>query len=184
MGLHVMLDIETMGTGPRAPILSIGAVKFDEHKVVGEFHTGVILNSNDKYNREHNSDTILWWLHNDRQPAREAYEKLDKVSLFTALTQFYEFCIVQPEPYMLYDQLEGIWGNGATFDNVIIRSACEDADIKYPVPFWKDKCYRTVKNLRPDIELERVGTHHDALDDARNQAVHLQKIMQALGARL
>jgi inhibitor of KinA sporulation pathway (predicted exonuclease) len=34
--------------------------------------------------------------------------------------------------------------------------------------------------LRPSIKLERVGTHHNALDDAKSQALHLMKILEAL----
>jgi exodeoxyribonuclease VIII len=39
--------------------------------------------------------------------------------------------------------------------------------------FWKDRCYRTIKNCYPDVPFDRRGTHHNALDDARSQALHL-----------
>jgi exodeoxyribonuclease VIII len=50
-----------------------------------------------------------------------------------------------------------------------------------PVP-WRyssSRCYRTVKNMRKDIVLERAGTHHNALADAESQAVHLMAILKA-----
>jgi hypothetical protein len=37
-----------------------------------------------------------------------------------------------------------------------------------------------MKNLDPHLKLERAGTHHDALDDAVHQALHLQKISKNL----
>jgi exodeoxyribonuclease VIII len=50
-----------------------------------------------------------------------------------------------------------------------------------PWPFWKDKCYRTVKGIWKDIKLDRVGTHHNALHDAESQAEHLIAINRAAG---
>jgi inhibitor of KinA sporulation pathway (predicted exonuclease) len=35
-----------------------------------------------------------------------------------------------------------------------------------------------VKNLHPEITMNRTGTHHNALDDARNQAQHLIDIFK------
>ena len=54
--------------------------------------------------------------------------------------------------------------------------------VKRPVP-WKwsmNRCYRTVKNLFPDVKMERSGTHHNALDDARDQARHLMRILEEM----
>jgi hypothetical protein len=72
-----------------------------------------------------------------------------------------------------------IWGNGSTFDNVILRSAFAAAGLEYPVRFWADQCYRTKKNEFPTVPLVREGTHHKALDDAISQAKHLQAIWRS-----
>ena len=40
--------------------------------------------------------------------------------------------------------------------------------------------YRTLKNLLPYIEMERVGEHHNALDDAKSQALHAIKLLKEL----
>jgi inhibitor of KinA sporulation pathway (predicted exonuclease) len=34
-----------------------------------------------------------------------------------------------------------------------------------------------LKNLHPQVTIERTGTHHHALDDARYQAMHLMKLL-------
>jgi hypothetical protein len=73
-----------------------------------------------------------------------------------------------------------VWGNGAAFGNVILRSAYAACGLLPPWEFWNDRCYRTLKNLRPDIKLERSGTHHNALDDAITQAEHAVVILSAL----
>lgn len=70
-----------------------------------------------------------------------------------------------------------LWGNGATFDNVVLRNAYAVTDV---VPFWSfrgDRCYRTVRNgLREEgDEIEFSGEPHMALEDARRQALQLIK---------
>jgi hypothetical protein len=174
MSTHIMLDIETFGNGNDAVIASIGAVKFNETEILDEFHVGVKPESCQQLGLVIDASTVMWWLHPDRAPAREALLSLESVDLGSALAGF-SVWMEEPTP---------IWGNGSTFDNVILRSAYRVAGLEYPVGFWMDKCYRTVKGLRPAIELVREGTHHDACDDARCQAKHLQAIVAALGGGL
>ena len=73
-----------------------------------------------------------------------------------------------------------VWGNGATFDNVILSNAYKAAGMEQPWKFWDDRCYRTVKGLLPDIKIERLGTHHNAVYDAMSQARHLQFLFKKL----
>jgi len=80
--------------------------------------------------------------------------------------------------------LDGMWGNGASFDNVILSETYLRLGMKAPWPFWKNKCYRTAKGMYPAVEINRSGTHHNALDDARSQAEHLIAIDAAHGGFL
>jgi exodeoxyribonuclease VIII len=169
-----MLDLETFGNGNDAVIASIGAVKFNETEILDEFHVGVDPASCQALGLKMDASTIIWWLHPDRTEAREQLLALERVDLASALVGFNDW-IGEPLP---------IWGNGSTFDNVILRSAYRAAGIEYPAPFWLDRCYRTVKALAPGIQLVREGTHHDACDDARCQAKHLQAIAAHLGGGL
>jgi exodeoxyribonuclease VIII len=165
-----MLDLETMGDGNRAPILSIGAVKFDADNIFDEFHVGIHLASSMALGLQPSAGTIMWWLHPDRAPARHELLNLEAVDLPEALQGFSQWFGSEEMP---------IWGNGATFDNVILRSSYDACGMSYPVRFWLDSCYRTVKNAAPGIKLVREGTHHNALDDARCQAKHLQAIWRS-----
>ena len=72
-----------------------------------------------------------------------------------------------------------VWGNGAAFDNVILAQAYRRADLTAPWPHWNDRCYRTMKAMRPDVKIERVGVHYNALSDAESQALHLMAILAA-----
>ena len=46
-----------------------------------------------------------------------------------------------------------------------------------PWKFWNDRCYRTIKSMHPEVPMPRTGTHHNALDDAKTQALHLMAIL-------
>jgi exodeoxyribonuclease VIII len=76
-----------------------------------------------------------------------------------------------------------LWGNGANFDNVILVNAYRRTGIKAPWQFYNDRCYRTIKSMFKRIEMERSGTHHNALDDAKSQADHLVRILTTIGGR-
>lgn len=166
---HIMLDLETLGTKNNAMIISIGAVRMTDTEILDNFHVGIEPATCAPFDLKIEGDTVKWWLHPDREPAREAWLALEKVDITSALLGFGVWATEK-------GSAPTIWGNGATFDNVMLRHACEVVGIDYPTPFYKDACYRTVKNMAPFITLERLGTHHDAVDDARSQAAHLQKI--------
>lgn len=176
MSDHVMIDIETMGKGGNAAILSIGAVKFNPLNV-GEpiedrFQVGVTMESCVRHGLTLDASTVEWWLHPDRRPAWDDYLLLQRVDLWEALEGFSRWFGPQSLP---------TWGNGATFDNVILRNAYAATDQECPWKFYDDRCYRTLKNLASEIKIERLGTHHSALDDALSQATHLQQIYTYMG---
>jgi exodeoxyribonuclease VIII len=158
-----MLDIETLGHKPNAYIVAIGAVNFKlKDGIVGEFYRAIKLVPDDRFSID--PQTVGWWL-NQSENARKALFK-DAVHIHEALKDLSEFV----------KNTEGVWGNGATFDNVIIREAYTKVNIKCPWHFKKDKCYRTVINLYPKTPLIREGEHHNALDDAKTQANHMLKL--------
>lgn len=176
--MHVMIDIETMGVGPDAPIVAIGAVGFHSGGLVGGLYYPCDLHSAVQTGAVMDPSTVLWWMKQSDE-ARKLFTDTqnadDLVGLNTALYELRKF-ITDLGP-----DLRGVWGNGATFDNVIVRRAYERLDMTTPWPFWLDRCYRTVKNMFPTIEMEREGTHHNAADDARSQALHLIAINAAHG---
>lgn len=173
--LGIMVDLETLGVGNDALILSIGAVKFNATEIVDGFHVGIDPVSAEFYDRKIDGGTVMWWMQPDRAEARANLLALEKVDMPSALIGFAAW--VGPDSLPL-------WGNGATFDNIILRSSYEACRMEYPVKFYHDRCYRTLKGLVPDIELVREGTHHDALADATSQAKHLLAIVAALGVAL
>lgn len=170
---HIMCDIETLGKGNKAVIASIGMVNFDPftNKIHDSFYVAVDPESCQSLGLTLDASTVMWWMQDERAPARSAMMQESRISLPEAL-------------YGLVDWFgadKPVWGNGATFDNVIMRSAFEACGIDVPWMFWNDRCYRTLKNTAPHIKLERIGTYHNALDDALSQAKHMQQVVKYLG---
>lgn len=174
MATHVMIDLETLGTSPGSVIWSIGAVKFDPlaTDLIDTFH--VVVDVRDAVARGFNIDagTMLWWMDPSRTAPRDALLAVDPIDAFSALHGFAQWFGTETMP---------VWGNGATFDNVLLRAAMEKVGVECPWRFWQDRCYRTVKSMPGIPDIERLGTHHDALSDAISQARHLQAICKAKG---
>ncbi len=169
---HVMVDIETLGKGNNAVILSIGAVKFDPlgEGVIDSFYVDVDPESCQALGLKLDASTVMWWLAPEREAGRKALVDAKQISLPEALYGFTDW----------FGEDKPVWGNGATFDNVILTSAFQACQIEKPWKFWNDRCYRTLKSLAPHIKLERQGTYHQALDDAISQAKHMQQVVKYL----
>jgi exodeoxyribonuclease VIII len=166
--MHIMLDLETMGTRPDAPIVAIGAVAFNAMGVTDEtFYHVVSLHSAVRSGAVIDPSTVMWWLRQGDSARNALTEAQDEaIELDVALRDFMQFVCAYG------DSLKGVWGNGASFDNVLMHESGKRCRV--PMwEFWKDKCYRTAKGMYPDVGMNRSGTHHNALDDARSQAEHL-----------
>ncbi len=178
---HVMVDIETFGTNNDALILSIGAVKFDpntpanENPIRDKFYVAIDPASAHKFGGVMDPATVLWWMDAERNEARTSLLGSDRVDIVSALEGL---------AMWFGDKSLPLWGNGSTFDNVILRRAYERLGLETPWKFWHDRCYRTVKSLAPTLKLERSGVFHNAVDDAITQALHLHKVACALSITL
>lgn len=176
---HVMLDLETMGNGPTAAIVAIGACVFDPHGVGAggpQFGISVDLDSAMKHGLHVDASTVLWWMRQS-DTARERTFPTDAPALPQAIDLFNLWIREQDSDVV-------VWGNGATFDNVIIRSAFRAVGLEAPWSYKNDRCYRTLVNLLPEHRrptLVPYGMAHYALDDAITQVLHLQKVWKELG---
>jgi hypothetical protein len=169
-----MLDLETWGTGNDAVPVSLGACRFTADEIIDNFHVAIDPGSCVALGLKMDAGTLLWWMDRDRREALDRWLSMGKVDLASALVGFSDWVSIR--------QPVAIWGNGSTFDNIILRSAHAACGLEYPVRFWQDLCYRSMKQ-QTAIPIERSGIHHDALDDAISQARHLQAIWREQGAR-
>lgn len=157
MSFHTMVDLETFATSNNAYIISIGACNFNKEGLCGEFYAN-IHTAYKEADFDISPETVMWWMSQSTE-AKTAL-KADPMKLSNALRLFGEFI----------EGTDGVWGNGSTFDNVILRNAYNKLNMKCPWHFRKDKCFRTVANLYPREDLIPEGTQHNAIDDAKNQA--------------
>ncbi|MEH4964539.1 3'-5' exoribonuclease [Escherichia coli] len=178
---HLMIDLETMGTNTNAPIVVIGAVFFDPQtgEIGPVFY--IVINLTDAMNTGAVPDggTIKWWLKQSSE-ARAAI-LTDQVKLKDALSRFREFINECSD-----EKFVQVWGNGATFDNAILRTSYERLDIPCPWRYHNDRDVRTIVELGKTIDFDArtvipfEGVRHNALDDARHQAKYVSAIWQKL----
>lgn len=184
MFTHLMVDLETMGKKPGAPIVSIGAVFFDPYsgKTGAEFYQVINLESSMSFGARPDASTIFWWLKQSPE-ARSAIVVDDTVGLVEALEQFLDFIA---ESAANGSKTVQLWGNGSSFDCSLLEAAFELADTPFPIPHWNYRDVRTVVELgkavglnsRYDIPFE--GDQHNALADARHQVKYVSAIWQRL----
>lgn len=167
-----MLDLETMGANPNAPIVGIGAVFFDRTgpNLQDKFYSTITLESSMAMGGVIDPQAVIWWM---RQNFEARQQIINATNLLVPV--LLEFAAWVKRPNVV------VWGNGADFDNVILKQAYFNARLELPWGRYASRCYRTLKNLAPQIKIERTGTHHNALDDAISQAAHAATIMRWLG---
>ncbi|MBZ6973280.1 3'-5' exoribonuclease [Klebsiella grimontii] len=182
--VHVMVDLETMGKKHNAPIVAIGAVVFDPATgSIGEsFYKVVCLESSVNWGAVIDPSTVIWWLKQSSE-ARSAIVNDDAIPLQDALLQFREF---------VSDNVAGgskkaqVWGNGASFDNSILRSSYDCIAEDYPWEYWNDRDVRTMVELGqaisfdPKTTIPFEGSRHNALADAIHQARYASAIWQRI----
>ncbi|HDT4450739.1 TPA: 3'-5' exoribonuclease [Escherichia coli] len=175
---HLMIDLETMGKNPDAPIISIGAIFFDPQTgdMGPEFSKTIDLET---AGGVIDRDTIKLWL----KQSREAQSAImtDEIPLDDALLQLREFIDENSGEFFVQ-----VWGNGANFDNTILRRSYERQGIPCPWRYYNDRDVRTIVELGKAIDFDArtaipfEGERHNALDDARYQAKYVSVIWQKL----
>ena len=173
--MNIMLDLETMGNGPDAAIIAIGACKFDITGIQDTYYCVVDLTSSLNAGLKVDGDTILWWLKQSDDARKAIHSPLTSANKITEALETFA-CWVEKNN----QKNPKIWGNGASFDNVILANAYGKVGLETPWKYYNDRCYRTIKAMYPEIKMNRKGTHHNALDDAISQAEHLIKIWEAM----
>ncbi|HGC0701729.1 TPA: 3'-5' exoribonuclease [Escherichia coli] len=178
---HLMIDLETMGKKSNAPIVVIGAVFFDPQtgEIGPTFYIVISLVDAMDTGAVPDGSTIEWWLAQSSE-ARSAI-LVDQVKLVDALIQFREFINEYSD-----EKFVQVWGNGATFDNTILRTSYERLNIPCPWRYYNDRDVRTIVELGKTIGFDArtvipfEGVRHHALDDARHQAKYVTATIQKL----
>jgi len=167
----LMIDIETMGSGNNAAIVSIGAVRFDIRTGdIGAYcHEPVSLVDSVKLGLEMAPDTVLWWLQQSAEAQASWNVKHPKLlaSGLGVLTKLVEMSVNG-------ERTAQVWSNSPSFDCVILRSAYKVCGQPTPWVYRAERCQRTLVQLASDTGFDpkattRKGTAHSALDDCYHQ---------------
>ncbi len=178
---HLMIYLETMSKENNAAIFQIAAAFFDPKSAqIGEtFSMLVSLDSCVEYGLTMDVSTILWWMEQSDDSRYKA--NLPYSSLAPALGSFVDFINRSSS-----DSRVQPWGNGATFDLVILKSAFQACNIHLPWRFYNERDVRTVVELGrmigfdPKKQIQFKGTKHEALDDCLHQIEYVSAIVQRL----
>jgi hypothetical protein len=179
--VHVMLDLETWGTGAGCAIRSVGAVVFcpETGKLGTEFYCNVDDESCVQAGLVKDAGTVAWWARQSKQ----AQDSLltDPIPLVDTLALFTSFWQGIGGEYL--------WSQGANFDEPIMSAAYKAVNKRAPWKFHNSRDTRTAyhfgrrANTFNEFAFKRAGTYHNALDDARHQAMLVHKAVQAVGRR-
>lgn len=184
MSNHAMVDIETMSTEPNAAIVSIGACLFDmynqDQKITDVFNVRISLESNQSLNRDISASTVMWWMRQSKE-AQASLTKEPISNLKHALTQL-RMWLDNASP-----KVTRVWAKDPDFDVVILSNAYKSIGDRWPLQYFMSRSVRTIIEVaypEDDMPDLRVGTHHDAADDAITQALQVRHCWHKLHGTL
>lgn len=179
---HAMIDLETLDTGPRAVIVSIGVAAFDKSGTTGATLRCVLNRKQQKkLGRTESASTLDWWSKQSAEARAVFKEKQEKLAAFFVSMRLF-----------LDDNCPGdrkVWGNGADFDMVLLNTLYADCGVQPPWKFYNHRCFRTLKSILPadyakasaaaDKKLGKI-VRHDALGDAIWQAEVAARLLKRI----
>lgn len=167
---NVMIDLETLGIASDAKIISIGAVVFDVEKDLGDtFYIELDWNCGGQIE----ANTVKFWM---QQASKGNLPPMGNTVLSMALSKFIDYLKTVSENKELI-----VWANGSDFDIPKLYHVFSLCNYAPPWKYNNVRDYRTVSKLFSEYGLkpEKIG-HHNALADAKWQAIHLISILKNL----
>lgn len=158
-----MIDLETLGISPKAPIISIGACFFDTEIRQTYYRILDVEEQITSRKRFADGSTIKWWM--GQEKAAQKVFKEGALPTKQVLTEFRAWIL------QIAKKNAKPWGNGSNFDITLMESIFEDYDLKNP---WSFRNIRDLRTFKSEVYngkgMALEGTAHNALDDAIYQA--------------
>jgi hypothetical protein len=177
------LDLETFGTTATSVIVAIGCAAFRrdwlhfDATACQKFYINV--NAQDCLNLGLTIDgsTLEWWMKQSDE-ARLALFDPRPVPLKTAIEKLTDWVSV------IGGREIPCWTH-ATFDAPIVGNACKaiGRNLHNITSYKMQRDIRTLNDLAGYYEVERAGTHHNAVDDAVFQAEYIWALLNGKGVR-
>jgi hypothetical protein len=171
MTKHLMLDLETLSVAPDAVILTLGAVHFDPYStgIINELYIRINLEDQELLNRSTDPSTLEWWAKQKPEIIEEAFNPDNRIKLVSAVDQFHKFAW----------GCNKFWSHGAVFDLMIMENLYRQLKKPFPWKFWDIRDTRTLFDIGLDPAMPKEAKHN-ALEDARRQAIGVQNVYQQL----
>ena len=180
-------DLETFGKAPGCVIRSLGAVAFDRRDstiepatggYLGYFYAVIDRASCEAVGLIVDPGTEAWWNEPEQALANAALLAEPGQPLPEVLDDFDEW-------YRLWapvaDKADCLWSNGPSFDEAILAAAYAACGREPPWRYNAGRDCRTIYDLAGVKLTHTSGVHHHALDDAREQALLIQRAYRKLG---
>ena len=170
-----MIDLETLDVLPTATILTLGAVKFDpfgdeaSDPKMEKLYLKIDIDSCDKLGATVSPATLDWWSQQSQAAQNDAFDPDGRIDIADAMNQLYKFCW----------GAKRVWSHGAAFDIPICEFYYRKLGKAIPWQFWEARCTRTAFDLGINPNRATV-TAHNALADAVDQAMGVQKVYRTL----
>lgn len=170
----VMIDLETMGTGPNAAVVQIGAIPFNSQTGMVRpdfFLADVDLASSVRLGGLVTEDTRNWWL--DQGGFKHDQHPEDLLGAMTRLGAWMS----------RFPNLQRVWAQGPSFDVAILEGYYQRAGLEAPWAFNAARDTRTVYDLARERGWDKPeGTEakHHALEDCRRQIICLRGALAVL----
>lgn len=181
-----VIDLETLDTEPTAVILSIGIVAFNVHEFDNvetitsqwrerQYYEFPKMQEQIDMGRTISFSTLHWWNEQSALARNEAFKpegnRLHGERIAKNLRNFIESRCLDAKRVRL-------WGNGSSFDNVILRSYLKTFGEQIQIPWWQDRDMRTVKEFNQAAPAPEMGlTAHVAINDAIHEAMVIQRCL-------
>ena len=176
--LHVMVDLETLGTEAGCAVVAIGAVHFGLEGpgpvIRSTFERRISVASNARAGLFIDGKTLEWWLSQDAEAITATFGG-ERVDVWSALKDFTRWVreLGAPDVPLL------LWAKPPSFDQTILEAACQHVGV--PTPWshrdWRD--LRTLEFLAAQVGFDMPDTvarvKHSALEDASAQAYNAAK---------
>lgn len=175
--MHLMIDLETLGTDTNCVVTQIGYCLFDLDKpksilFFDELHLDPQEQIN--YHRTITWPTLCWW-NEQGEAARNNMFGKGKHPIFKLREALVTFKSRVEQTAGSWNNIEGVWGHGISFDIMIMQDLFALNGERAPWSFRAPRDTRTLFMLNPDIEMVKADVKHSAMADAIAQALTVQK---------
>jgi len=169
--MNLMLDVETLGTSPRAALLQVGAVAFDPlgdiQRPKRAVQVNVDLDDAMANGGEVNGSTFIWWLKQSEE-ARSSICAPGATNVETAMRVL--------DVFWKENACEAVWAHGSVFDVPIVEHYMRRVGVKVPWRYSQIRDTRTLFAMAENLGWTRTSkvVAHTAAADAEAQASDVQ----------